>query len=81
MNAENIKNTVESMVREQSGASGDIDGRTLNSSGFDSLDKIEIAMMIESELAIEFPAECDGEWKTVDDIIRHTTRAVICKYQ
>jgi acyl carrier protein len=36
--------------------------------GFDSLDRVELAMLVEDEFHIELPRDAEGDWKTVGDI-------------
>jgi acyl carrier protein len=45
---------------------------TLDSSfdtlGFDSLDRVELAMLVEDEFAVALPDGAEHDWKTVGDI-------------
>jgi acyl carrier protein len=41
----------------------------LDALGFDSLDQVELAMLVEDEFAIELPRHVEGDWTTVGHIV------------
>lgn len=41
----------------------------LDTLGLDSLDRVELAMLVEDEFAIELPRHVEGDWTTVGNIV------------
>jgi len=70
MDVDHIKNTVDEMICKQLGVKSPVTGMTFAELGADTLDRVEMVLMIEDELGWGIPADSEQEWKGVDGAVR-----------
>lgn len=61
---------VAKLIADEFGVEADTitEATELDALGLDSLDRVELAMLVEDDFALELPRDVEGDWKTVGDI-------------